>query len=131
MPQLCERRLTCRREGNALILTLAGPEIHGEAYCAALLRELLGAIAANARPPRVVLHLGEVSFITSLGLAVLLRFRRRLLRRGGRLVLCAPAPRVADLLEVTHLTGDDRSSRYPFEVAPDEATALSLLRSRP
>ncbi len=127
MPELCYRYLRRRTEAGVLVLTITTAELRGEDICEALRQELRDVIA-DAKAPRVVLDLGEVTFITSMGLAALLSFRRRVLRQGGRLVLCAVAPLLLELLTATHLTGSDRASRYPFELAPDADAGLDRLR---
>jgi anti-anti-sigma factor len=128
MPDVCYRYLASHREGDeVLVLTLTLPELRGETLCAALRQELLTTIAGE-RAPRVVLDLGEVDFVASLGLAALLNFRRQLRRQGGRLRLCHPSPFLLDLLHATGLTGFDPSRRYPFVVAPNLTTALAQLR---
>jgi anti-anti-sigma factor len=50
------------------------------------------------RPVRVVFDLAGLRLIGSLGLGVLLAFRRGLLRRGGRMSLAPVRPEVAALL---------------------------------
>jgi anti-anti-sigma factor len=50
------------------------------------------------RPARVVFDLDGLRLIGSLGLGVLLAFRRGLIRRGGRVALARARPEVAALL---------------------------------
>ncbi len=50
------------------------------------------------RPARVVFDLDGLRLVGSLGLGVLLAFRRGLLRRGGRVALARVRPEVAALL---------------------------------
>jgi anti-anti-sigma factor len=124
--ELCYQHLSCRFDGEVLVMTLTEPELHGEEFCEALRAELMEAVAAEGAS-WVVLDLSQVSYVASLGLAALLHFRRHLLRRGGRLLLCSVSPDVADLLRFTHLSGVDAAPSSPLAVVPNLATALGRL----
>jgi anti-anti-sigma factor len=54
---------------------------------------------------RIVLDIGEVSFVDSVGLSVLVAVHRRLSEDGGHLVLRRPTRPVAKVLEISGLVG--------------------------
>jgi anti-sigma B factor antagonist len=91
----------------------------------------VGTVAKLAQPLReaiadgktaVVVDLGELTFIDSTGLMVLLNGLRRLIREGGRLVLVCTNPTVLRLFEIT---GTDST----FTIVPDRAAALEAVRT--
>jgi anti-sigma B factor antagonist len=53
--------------------------------------------------PRILLHLGEVDYIDSGGLGLLVRCLTRVQNAAGQLSLCAVSPKVGDVLRVTRL----------------------------
>ena len=87
---------------------------------AELAQPLRGAIAQGKKA--VIVDLGELTFIDSTGLMVLLNGLRRLIREGGRLALACTNPTVLRLFEVT---GTDST----FTIRPDRSSALEAVRS--
>ena len=65
------------------------------------LRAALAPIVEDDSVMKVVVDLVEVTFIDSTGLMTLLNALRRLVRRGGRLVLACSNPTVLRLFEAT------------------------------
>src|SRR5262245_32504519 len=59
---------------------------------------------ALARSPDLILHLGDVDFIDSSGLGLLVRYVTRTRNANGRLTLCGASSKVTDVLNVTRLT---------------------------
>jgi anti-anti-sigma factor len=127
MPETPYRHLTTRTDRGVLVLTLTPAEMRGEELCAAVLEELCAAAAAVPGPPRVALDLGRVTFLTSLGISALLGFRRRLMPAGGRLLLCALSPAVAEVLFTTRLASAEPSSVSPLAVVADVEAAVAQL----
>ena len=88
-----------RRIGDVTILALAGP----------LVVERFGALKAEVRSlvdggwRKVVLDLGGVSYVDSIGIAEIIRAHTMLACRGGRLALIHLPDRVRELLRVTGL----------------------------
>ena len=80
----------------------------------------LNELADWLRGADVVLSFRDVELMSSTFLAVLLRFAKAAARSGGRLRLCAIAPHLREVFEITRF---DRL----FAIDPDEATALSTL----
>lgn len=54
-------------------------------------------------PPRVVLDLSQVSFLSSAGVTVIIRLLRQLADTGGDLVIRSPSPTAQRVLDVTGL----------------------------
>ena len=58
---------------------------------------------ANEGHPHVVLNLGHVSYIDSVGIGEIVRTFLHLVQRGGMLTVCSVSPRTREVLEATHL----------------------------
>jgi anti-anti-sigma factor len=65
-------------------------------------RALLRAFSLGARA--IVIDMGEVTYISSSGLRVLLTARRQARERGGDILLCALSPNVRDVLDMVGFT---------------------------
>jgi anti-anti-sigma factor len=65
-------------------------------------RALLRAFSLGARA--IVVDMGEVTYISSSGLRVLLTARRQARERGGDILLCALSPNVRDVLDMVGFT---------------------------
>ena len=65
-------------------------------------RALLNALLSGARV--IVVDMGEVTYISSSGLRVLLSSRRQARERGGDVVLCSLSPNVRDVLDMVGFT---------------------------
>ncbi len=72
---------------------------------------------------RIVFDLSGLTYINSGGLGLLVQLTARANSQGGRVVVAAPSPFVADVLETTRL------NRF-FEVATDTDDAVSRLSAR-
>jgi anti-sigma B factor antagonist len=73
----------------------------------AVAAEVEEAIAAIPAKADVVIDLSRCEFLDSTGLALLINARREFGEAGRQLVLCAPGPQVARLLEVTGLDREE------------------------
>jgi anti-sigma B factor antagonist len=100
-----------RQEQGYAIVTVAG-EI--DISTVTRLRETLFEMAASGIP--LVLDLNQVSFIDSVGLAVLVGTANRAATHGGSLQVACAGPKIRQLLR---LTGLDR--RIPVASTPAEA----------
>jgi anti-sigma B factor antagonist len=69
---------------------------------------------------RLLLDLGQLSFIDSSGCSVLISAFKSMRARNGRLALCSLSPEVQSLIELTRLN-------EIFEIFPDSASALASL----
>lgn len=103
-----------RRVGDIIVVTCSGPIVEG-AECAALQRHLEGLLPYDRH---IILNVGEVQFLDSSGLGLLVRLLTRTQIAGGNLTLCAVPTRFAEVLRITHLT-------KIFESHESEADAIA------
>ena len=96
-----------RRVGEVTVVTCAGELVLGEAT-ASFEDHLDELIALH---PRILLHLGDVSFIDSAGLGMLVRYLTRAQNASGALRICAVSPAVDRVLSVSRL----KPVLQPFE----------------
>ena len=88
-----------RQVGHVTVITCRGQFVAGP-EADALLKSIDDLLALN---PRILLHLGEVDYIDSGGLGLLVRCLTRVQNAAGQLSLCALSPKVSDVLRVTRL----------------------------
>ena len=69
----------------------------------------------------VLINLTNLTYISSMGLRVILAAAKRIAAQGGRLVLCAPQKQVAEVFEISGF-----NTIVP--IYPDQETALAALR---
>jgi anti-anti-sigma factor len=69
------------------------------------LADAMAAVAAR-RPPRVVIDLSGLAFISSLAVGVLVTFKYRLTRQGGRMRLVGARPRIEEVLRAARVFDD-------------------------
>jgi len=60
--------------------------------------------ACEGNNTRVIVDLSQVSYISSVGIAMLVNATKSLIERGGKLVLLDPQKTVADVLEMTGIS---------------------------
>jgi len=95
-----------RRVGDVVVVTLGGRLVAGET--AALEKYLDDLMVVN---PRILLHLGNVSYIDSAGLGRLVTYLTRAQNASGALRICAVSPAVDRVLTVSRL----KSVLQPFD----------------
>lgn len=88
-----------RRVGDVSVVRCSGRLIEGT-ESAALLQIVEDALLVSKR---VVLQLGEIQYIDSGGLGLLVRVVTKTQTAGGQIKLCAVAPKVAEVIRVTRL----------------------------
>jgi anti-sigma B factor antagonist len=103
-----------RRVGDITVIQCSGRIVEGPETAA--LRHQLDSL--SAQDPYIVLDLGDVQFIDSSGLGLLVRFLTRSRARGGRLTLCSVPHRVDEALKISGL-------RAIFESHDTEAAAIA------
>jgi anti-sigma B factor antagonist len=113
--------LESRRVGDVMVITCRGRIIEGP-DSAALQRHLETLIPVN---PHIILHMGDVSFIDSGGLGLLVRFLTRARNARGSLKLCAVSPKIGDVLKVTKLL-----TIFPLYETEADAITASYRRTR-
>ena len=120
MPPMCaEQRETTPLSVSSVVVVRTGPvaevDVRGEVDIATT-PEFDDAVQAvlDDGASVLVMHLADVTFMGSSGLAGLLKAQRLMREAGGRLVLAEPSAAVTDLLDMTklrdrfRLAGDDR-----------------------
>jgi len=110
-------KLATRTDNGVLVIDCTGRIVFGDE--SALLRDTVKA-AINANN-RIVLNLGEISYIDSGGLGTLVALRTTAQNAGGTIKLANLTKRVGDLLQVTKLL-------TVFEVYDSEAEAVESFR---
>jgi anti-sigma B factor antagonist len=107
-------KLNTRQVGDVTVLDVAGRITLGEGSSA--LRDALKDLAAKGNK-KVLLNLGEVSYIDSSGIGELVSAFTSVTNQGGQLKLLGLNKRVKDLLQITKLY-------TVFEVHDDEPAAV-------
>jgi anti-sigma B factor antagonist len=110
-------KLASRTQDGILVIDCSGRIVFGDE--SSLLRDTVKkAVAENNR---IVLNLGEVSYIDSGGLGTLVALRTTAQNAGGTIKLANLTKRVGDLLQVTKLL-------TVFDVYNSEAEAVDSFR---
>jgi anti-anti-sigma factor len=103
-----EPRVDCVLEGDTAVVTVAGELT--EAARRPLVRAMTGLLLSHATLQRVELHLREVAFMNSAGMAVLVQLQKLGQPRGVDLVLVDPPEAVERPLQLAGLW-----YRFPVE----------------
>ena len=88
-----------RQVGFVTVVTCRGRLVSG-AEADALLTRIDELLPMNSR---ILLHLGEIEYIDSGGLGLLVRCLTRVQNASGQLSVCALSPKVSDVLRITRL----------------------------
>jgi anti-sigma B factor antagonist len=107
-------KLSSRQVGDVTVVDAAGRITLGEGSSA--LRDLLRDMVAKGQK-KILLNLGEVSYIDSSGIGELVSGFTTVTNQGGSLKLLGLTKRVKDLLQITKLY-------TVFDVHDDEASAV-------
>ena len=91
--------LHSRYVGDVTVVTCAGRIVDGE-ESTAFQAHLDARMAVN---PHILLHLGDVTFVDSAGLGMLVRYLTRAQNSSGTLRICAVSPALDQVLTVTRL----------------------------
>lgn len=110
------------RIGRTTVVELSGEIDLGSA---AHLDAHLAAAAQCPLPSLVVLDLGPVEFIDCFGLSLLVRARRRILDRGGRVRMVCGHPQTRKLLALTGLDGVFHPLRDLDDALRDDGEGIS------
>jgi anti-sigma B factor antagonist len=107
-------KLTSRQVGDVTVIDAAGRVTLGEG--ASAFREIIRSLAAKG-DKKLLLNLGDVSYIDSSGIGEMVSGFTTVTSGGGQLKLVGLSKRVKDLLQITKLY-------TVFEVYDDEAEAV-------
>lgn len=99
--ELSQFRIARRTEGEIQVVAPSGRITLGQSVRE--LRQAFDELAEQSQ--RVVVNMAEVPYIDSAGLGSLVSGLSAVKKSGGALALCDVQPRVAQLLELTGLTG--------------------------
>jgi anti-sigma B factor antagonist len=110
-------KLATHNKDGILVVDCAGRIVFGEE--SALLRDTVKKVVSQNN--RIVLNLGEISYIDSGGLGTLVALRTTAQNAGGTIKLTNLTKRVGDLLQVTKLL-------TVFDVYNSEAEAIESFR---
>jgi len=103
-----------RRAGDAVIASLRGDiDLHNSPQ----VRTALLKFVEDNKPKKLVLNLGEVPYMDSSAIAVLVEALQKMRKTGGKVFLTNLQPRVKGLLEIARLDSI-------FVICTDEAEAL-------
>ncbi len=105
--------VTREQHGDSVLLAVAGnidiytsPELRGELK-----------VALDSKAPRIVVDLGQVTFVDSSGLATLIEALQRVNEYEGKLRLCSLAKTVLGVFQLSNLDS-------LFDIRPDRESAL-------
>ena len=105
-----------RTEGSTVIASLRGEiDLHNSSE----LRDAVLSLLTPEMPSKLVLNLGDVPYMDSSGIAVLVEALGRMRRAGGKICLTNLQPRVRSILEIARLN-------TLFILTSDEQAALAL-----
>ena len=107
-------KLTTRQMGDVTVIDVSGRITHGEA--SSVIRDAVRDLTTKGNK-KVLLNLGDVSYIDSSGIGELVAGYTSVANAGGTLKLLGLTKRVKDLLQITKLY-------TVFDVHEDEAHAL-------
>ena len=107
-------KLNVRQAGDVTVIDVSGRITLGEG--SSVIRDKMHALAAQGHK-KVLLNLGEVTYIDSSGVGELVSGYTTITNAGGTLKLLSLTKRVKDLLQITKLY-------TVFDIHEDEAHAL-------
>jgi anti-sigma B factor antagonist len=110
--------------GDRTVLRFAGPQVALDETNTGIVGEHLLALVGGLKAGRFELDFGNVTYLNSSALGLLLRLRKALHARGGRLLLCHLAPQVYEVFKVTRL-------HTLFDIRQSERAADGAGRSGP
>ena len=101
-PEGPDLEVTVARDGDIVVVTVVG-EID-LVTSTRLNRELDSTLDHDPPPARLRIDLEQVTFMDTIGIAVLLKARRRALEAGARFSVISTSPAIGRLFEITGLT---------------------------
>jgi anti-sigma B factor antagonist len=116
MPSATRPRVLVETVSGVTVASFADHELT-EQYVIEEVSEQLYSLADHLGLSQVVLNFREVKFMSSMMMAVLLKFKRKVVGAGGLVKLCCIAP---NLMEIFKIMGFDKL----FEIYPQESGAL-------
>jgi anti-sigma B factor antagonist len=114
--QEIDPRISVQYEAEAIIITFTDEKILEEADVRAIEQSLLSVVEQGEKL-NLVLNFGNVKFLSSAVLGLLIKLSRRIYERDGRLALCGINPKIYEIFKITRLT-------KVFDIYKDVDTAI-------
>jgi anti-anti-sigma factor len=121
------RHISCRTDGDVLILTVKESHLQTDDLADGVRKEMAQAVE-HYQLNKLVLDFQEVRYFGSAGFRPLLSMVRKLRDLNGRMIFCNLCLAVQEIFQITRLIHTNRSTLAPFETAPTLAEALAQLR---
>jgi anti-sigma B factor antagonist len=96
-------RINVEYAGNATVVSFADEKILEEHDIKAL-QESLMSVAEQAERMNLIVDFGNVRFLSSAVLGLLIRISKRIYERDGQLRLCNINPKIYEIFKITRLT---------------------------
>jgi anti-sigma B factor antagonist len=96
-------RMSVEFVGNATVIRFADEKILEEKDIKAL-QESIMSVIEQAEQINLVLDFGNVRFLSSAVLGLLIRISKRIYERDGQLRLCKISPKIYEIFKITRLT---------------------------
>ena len=96
-------RISVEFVGNATVIRFADEKILEEKDIKALQESIISVIE-QAEQVNLVLDFGNVRFLSSAVLGLLIRISKRIYERDGQLRLCNISPKIYEIFKITRLT---------------------------
>jgi anti-sigma B factor antagonist len=96
-------RISVEFVGNATVIRFADEKILEEKDIKAL-QESIMSVIEQAEQINLVLDFGNVRFLSSAVLGLLIRISKRIYERDGQLRLCKISPKIYEIFKITRLT---------------------------
>jgi anti-anti-sigma factor len=119
-PQL----VSCESIGGTVVVEVLTSKLRDTDVSYAVRDQILTQLTATPTS-QLVIDLGQVEFIGSIGFLAFLSARRQL--AGGRVVFCQVSPYVLEAFKACGLVSNDPNRPGVFEVQPSRSAALESL----
>jgi anti-anti-sigma factor len=120
------RYISVQEDDGVLILAIELARVDRYELAESMGRELVEAVQAKSSP-KVVVDLGKVAYMSSVGYGPLISLRSRVREAGGRLILCGLAGVVKEMFEATRLLINPHSPKSLFEFTDTCEQAVAAL----
>jgi anti-anti-sigma factor len=121
------RHISAREINGVLVLTIELKRVSSYELAEAMGGELIEAVKGR-QAPRVVVDLGKLEYMSSVGYGPLISLRGRVREAEGRLILCQLSGVVKEMFETTRLLINPQSPKSLFEFTDTVASAIAMCR---
>ncbi|MHC4117825.1 MAG: STAS domain-containing protein [Planctomycetota bacterium] len=113
-------RISVDYVGKATIVGFTDEKLLEEQDINALQESIMSVIESGSGPINLILDFGQVKFLSSAVLGLLIRVSKRIYERDGQLKLCNLNPKIYEIFKITRLT-------KTFDIYNDVASAAESL----